>query len=391
MCRHPTLLAKLVSEAGHQSTFSVTDRLCYNVIRWKKRIPAFTCSWLHTFSMRIHVFMASSFDAFTLSHCHASRALSDQSCALSKFEVLSLLLFSQIKSYFCSDHNNQTCLARCHPNLDYSMSMSVEKGDPACMPGSARCTRAPGWFRCLFREFKESLMISNDVLEQQDLEWEAWQEEEIRHKKRLIISEQGPKIRSLLEERELGDPITIEEPEPEPRQSLLYQAVKGGECVSDTSTGLVKAWTRVLGSKASNKKCRSLVKDVFLVRSELLVRSEGVIGGEMPVKITVNSNQKTLNCNNVMLLLDGQAFAALGGCTRYRVRMYAGDAPPSGEERPDNLGAGWYDCAIVDFAVRTTCMLQGINMERLFAAGGQYIYLGVLLVPVPEADRGLSD
>jgi len=271
------------------------------------------------------------------------------------------------------------------------MSMSVEKGDPARMPGSARCTRAPGWFRCLFRDFKESLMISNDVLEQQDLEWEAWQEEEIRHKKRLIISEQGPKIRSLLEERELGDPITIEEPEPEPRQSLLYQAVKGGECVSDTSTGLVKAWTRVLGSKASNKKCRSLVKDVFLVRSELLVRSEGVIGGEMPVKITVNSNQRTLNCNNVMLLLDGQAFAALGGCTRYRVRMYAGDAPPSGEEGPDNLGAGWYDCAIVDFAVRTTCMLQGINMERLFAAGGQYIYLGVLLVPVPEADRGLSD
>jgi hypothetical protein len=305
------------------------------------------------------------------------------------------------------------------------MSMSVEKGDPARMPGSARCTRAPGWFRCLFREFKESLMISHDVLEQQDLEWEAWQEEEIRHKKRLIISEQGPKIRSLLEERELGDPITIEEPEPEPRQKrlaaaalagrtqasqnvvaprlpveikllvrallVLYQAVKGGECVSDTSTGLVKAWTRVLGSKASNKKCRSLVKDVFLVRSELLVRSEGVIGGEMPVKITVNSNQKTLNCNNVMLLLDGQAFAALGGCTRYRVRMYAGDAPPSGEERPDNLGAGWYDCAIVDFAVRTTCMLQGINMERLFAAGGQYIYLGVLLVPVPEADRGVSD
>jgi len=111
----------------------------------------------------------------------------------------------------------------------------------------------------------------------------------------------------------------------------------------------------------------------------------------MPVKITVSSNQKTLNCNNVKLLLHGQAFDASGGCTRFRVWMYAGDAAPSGEERPDNLGAGWFDCAIADFAVRTTCMLEGVNMERLFAAGGQYIYLGVLLVPVPEAERGLSD
>merc|ERR1740123_1410965 len=134
--------------------------------------------------------------------------------------------------------------------------------------------------------------ISHEVLEQQDLEWQAWQEEEeIRHKKRLIISEQGPKIHSLLEEIELGDPTESEEPEPKPRQSLLYQAVEGGECVSDTSTGLVKAWTRVLASKANNKKCREFVKDVFLVRSEMLVRSEEMLGGEMPVKITVKSNQ----------------------------------------------------------------------------------------------------
>merc|ERR550534_1590690 len=127
-------------------------------------------------------------------------------------------------------------------------------------------------------------MISHKVLEEQDLEWQAWQEEEIRHRKKPIISEPKPKIRSLLEEIELSEPM------PEPQQSLVYQAVKGGECVSDTSTGLVKAWTRVLGSRASNNKCRQLVEDVFLVRSE------GVIGREMPVKITVSSDQKTLNC-----------------------------------------------------------------------------------------------
>jgi len=161
---------------------------------------------------------------------------------------------------------------------------------------------------------------------------------------------------------------------PQPQQSLEYQAVhNGGVYFPDIGTHSVLAFTRV--SKASSKACRRLVKDV------LLIRSEAVNNCAIPLKLTVSSKDNTLNCNEVMLQLDGQAFATLGSGTRYKVWMFANDVKPSEKEQPDRLGDGWSDCAIVDFAVRTTFFMQsGIDMRKLFATSGRYIYFGVLLV-----------
>mmetsp|Transcript_124228 Transcript_124228/g.247531 ORF Transcript_124228/g.247531 Transcript_124228/m.247531 type:complete len:432 (-) Transcript_124228:77-1372(-) len=175
---------------------------------------------------------------------------------------------------------------------------------------------------------------------------------------------------------------------PQPLQHPEFEAAKEAKYVLDHSTHSVMAYTRVLQSSA-NKRCMKLTREVLLVRLEGETTAPMTLTLAAPPKTTLN------NSSEVTLQLDGQALEK-SGCHRYKVWMYANDTFTGHWNEEDlrtwlhdcgdtgNLCNGWYERGTVDFAERSKCMIEHIDMNRLFAAGGKYIFLGVLLAPATD-------
>merc|ERR550532_2884040 len=129
----------------------------------------------------------------------------------------------------------------------------------------------------------------------------------------------------------------------QPRQSLVYKAAPGGRHFLDARTNSVRAFIRVAKRKANSRNRRRLLEDVLFVGSEGVLDTEGALKIIVTIPVEEKTEktekpEKKLSCNKAMLHLDGQAFEGLGGCTRYRVWMYANEAEPAGE-----LGDGWHE------------------------------------------------
>jgi len=169
--------------------------------------------------------------------------------------------------------------------------------------------------------------------------------------------------------------------QPPSQKPLVYRDALGGTHFCDSSTNSILAFIRVAKSKVNSRRRRKLMENVLFVRSEAPDHNEGAL------KMWVDVPQKTenLKCDQAMLHLDGNAFDELGGPTRYKVWMYAGDAMLSGDEWGSDLGDGWHEYGINEFGgnyKRPVCMLRDIKMAKLLAGNSLSIYLGVRLVPV---------